>query len=66
MAQVWHCCGCGVGLKLRSCSDPSLGTSICRRCHLKKKNTIIIITKLGVSEQFVLCPRDKEFQHLEP
>ena len=37
VAQVWCCHGCGVGLSCSSDLAPSLGTSICSRCSLRKK-----------------------------
>ena len=38
MAQIWRCCGCGVGQRLHLRLDPSLGTSICLGCGPKKTN----------------------------
>ena len=35
-AQIWCCCGCGVGLSCSSNLTPSLETSICCRCSYKK------------------------------
>ena len=29
VAQIWHCCGCGIGSRCSSDWTPSLGTSIC-------------------------------------
>ena len=37
MAQIWCCCGCGVGWQLQLGLTPSLGTSICFRCPPPKK-----------------------------
>ena len=37
MAQIWCCCGCGVGHSCSSYLTPSLGTSICLRVAKKKK-----------------------------
>jgi len=37
MAQIWHCCGCGLGLQLQLCFTPSLGTYICCRCSPRGK-----------------------------
>ena len=38
MAQIWHCCGCGMDSSYSSTSTPSLGTSISCKCGLKKKS----------------------------
>ena len=35
-APTWCCSGCGADLSCSSNSTPSLGTSVCRRCGLKK------------------------------
>jgi len=35
-AQIWRCCGCGVGQHYNSTSTPSLWTSICHTCSPKK------------------------------
>ena len=35
VAQIWFCCGCGIGLSLSS----SLGTSMCHRRGPKKEHT---------------------------
>ena len=40
MAQIPHCCGCGVGQGCSSSSTPSLGTST---CHRWKKGTSSIL-----------------------
>ena len=37
MAQIWCCCGSGVGQCCSSEWTPSLGTSICHGCGLKKQ-----------------------------
>ena len=36
--RIQHCHGCGVGQQLQLRFNPSLGTSICHRCGLKKQN----------------------------
>ena len=41
MAQIWHCCGYGVGWQLQLQFNPSLATFICYRCGPKKKVTAV-------------------------
>ena len=38
-AQIWLCCGCGVGQQLQLQFDPYLGTSACHGCSPKKTKT---------------------------
>ena len=52
VAQIWHCCGCGVSC---SNSNPSLRTSLCHGCGPKKKkvtspNFLILLGKLRPSQ----------------
>ena len=36
MAQIAHCCDCGIGQQLKLNSTPGLGASMCHRCSPKK------------------------------
>ena len=37
MAQIWHCCRCGMASSYSSDLTPSLETSMCHECGPKKK-----------------------------
>ena len=57
-AQIWNCCGCGIGLWPQYKFSPRSGTSICSTCGPKNKtkqiwNKIVITTELYTF--FVVC-----------
>ena len=53
-AQIWRCCGCGVGQQLQLQFDPRLGTSIGRECGTKKTETEQNKTKKPKRKHLVL------------
>ena len=49
---IQHCCGCGVGGKLQLQFNPSLWTSICCGCDLKKREFFISLKVTRFSSMF--------------
>ena len=64
MAQIWHCCGCGVGWHHSSDWTPSPRTSVCHRCGPKKKRKQNKTKKNG--DQIKFCCLSKNKQKNQP